>query len=83
MRRLGEWHADIADPSTITRDPKDDYLVGSRSLPVRQPLTTGDDDLHVAKDLGVEVPTPRELQTCRLLTARAVGSRTSPPAWHR
>jgi putative PIN family toxin of toxin-antitoxin system len=61
MRRLGEWHADIVDPPTFTRDPKDDYLVALARAARVDAITSGDDDLHAATDLGVEVLTPREL----------------------
>lgn len=63
MRRLGEWHADIVNPPTVTRDPKDDYLVALALAARVEAITTGDDDLHAATDLGVEVLTPRELLT--------------------
>lgn len=63
MGRLGEWHADIAQPPAVTRDPKDDYLVALALAARAEALTTGDDDLHAAKDLGVEVLKPRELLT--------------------
>lgn len=63
MRRLGEWHADIVNPPTVTRDPKDDYLVALARAAGVKAITSGDDDLHAATDLGVEVLTPRELLT--------------------
>lgn len=53
MRRLGEWHADVANPPAVTRDPKDDYLVALALSSVAEAITSGDDDLHTAKDLGV------------------------------
>ena len=63
MRRLGEWHADIVDPPAVTRDPKDDYLVALAIATDVEAITSGDGDLHAAKNLGVEVLTPRELLT--------------------
>lgn len=63
MLRLGEWHADIGDPPTVTRDPKDDYLVALALAARAEAITTGDDDLHAAKDLGVNILTPRQLLT--------------------
>ncbi|QLQ10521.1 MAG: putative toxin-antitoxin system toxin component, PIN family [Nocardioidaceae bacterium] len=63
MRRLGEWHADIAEPPAVTRDPKDDYLVALALTARAEAITTGDDDLHAAHDLGVTILTPRELLT--------------------
>ncbi len=63
MRRLGEWHADIADPPAVTRDPKDDYLVALALGTGAEAITSGDDDLQTAEDLGVVVLTPRELLT--------------------
>lgn len=63
MRRLGEWHADIADPPAMTRDPKDDYLVALALSAGAGAITSGDDDLHAAKEIGVEVLPPRELLT--------------------
>jgi putative PIN family toxin of toxin-antitoxin system len=63
MRRLGEWHADIAEPPAVTRDPKDDYLVALALGAGAEAITSGDDDLHAARDLGVVVLTPRELLT--------------------
>lgn len=61
MRRLGEWHADVVDPPAVTRDPNDDYLVALALVAHAEALTSGDDDLHAAKDIGIEVLTPREL----------------------
>jgi putative PIN family toxin of toxin-antitoxin system len=61
MRRLGEWHADIVDPPAVTRDPKDDYLVALALSAGVEAISSGDDDLHAARDLDVEVLTPREL----------------------
>jgi putative PIN family toxin of toxin-antitoxin system len=63
MHRLAEWHADIAEPPAITRDPKDDYLVALALATGVEAVTSGDDDLHAAEDLSVEVLTPRELLT--------------------
>ena len=63
MRRLGEWHADIAEPPAVTRDPKDDYLVALALGASAEAITSGDDDLHAAANLGVAVLTPRELLT--------------------
>lgn len=63
MRRLGEWHSDIVDPPAVTRDPKDDYLVALALATGVGTTTSGDDDLHAAKDLGIEVLTQRELLT--------------------
>ena len=63
MRRLGEWHSDIVDPQLVTRDPKDDYLVALALAAGAEAITSGDEDLHAAKDLGVDVLTPRELLT--------------------
>ena len=63
MHRLGEWHADVLDPPAVTRDPKDDYLVALALAAGVEAITTGDDDLHAATDLGVAVLTPRELLT--------------------
>lgn len=63
MLRLGEWHADIGDPPTATRDPKDDYLVALARAAGVEAITSGDDDLHAATGLGVEVLAPRELLT--------------------
>ena len=63
MHRLGEWHADIVDPPAITRDPKDDYLVALALATGAEAITSGDDDLHATRDIGVEVLTPRELLT--------------------
>lgn len=63
MRRLGEGHADVADSPSVTRDPKDDYLVALARSAVAEVITTGNDDLHAATDLGVEVLNPRELLT--------------------
>lgn len=48
----------------VTRDPKDDYLVAIALAARADAITSGDDELHAAKDLGVEVLTPRELLTC-------------------
>lgn len=61
IRRLGEWHADVPDPPAVTRDPKDDYLVALALSTGAEAITSGDDDLHAAADLGVDVLTPREL----------------------
>ncbi len=61
MRRLGEWHVDVVDPPSATRDSKDDYLVALALAAHAEAIATGDDDLHAAHDLGVEVLTPREL----------------------
>lgn len=61
MRRLAEWHADVAEPPAVTRDPNDDYLVTLALGAAADAITSGDDDLHAAKDLGVAVLTPREL----------------------
>jgi len=47
----------------VTRDPKDDYLVALALGADADAITSGDDDLHAATDLGVEVLTPRELLT--------------------
>jgi putative PIN family toxin of toxin-antitoxin system len=63
MHRLGEWHADVLDPPAVTRDPKDDYLVALALAARVEAITTGDDDLHAATNLGVEVLAPRELLT--------------------
>lgn len=63
MRRLGEWHADIAEPLAVTRDPQDDYLVALALGASAEAITSGDDDLHAAVNLGVAVLTPRELLT--------------------
>ena len=63
MRQLGEWHADIIDPPALTRDPKDDYLVALARDAAVDAITSGDDDLHAARDLGIEVLTPRDLLT--------------------
>ena len=63
MQRLGEWHADTVDPPSATRDPKDDYLVALALAAGAEAITSGDDDLHAANDLGVDVLTPRELLT--------------------
>ena len=63
LHRLGEWHLDIVDPPAVTRDLKDDYLVALAHDAGVEAITSGDDDLHAAKDLGVEVLTPRELLT--------------------
>lgn len=63
MHRLGQWHAEIDDPPAVTRDPKDDYLVAVARAAGADAITSGDDDLHAAPDLGVEVLTPRELLT--------------------
>ncbi len=60
MQRLGEWHADVVDPPAATRDPKDDYLVAVARAAGADAIISGDDDLHAAKDLDVEVLTPRE-----------------------
>ena len=40
---------------------KDDYLVALALSTGVEAVTSGDDDLHAAKNLGVEVLTPREL----------------------
>jgi predicted nucleic acid-binding protein len=61
MHRLGEWHSDIVDPPAVTRDTKDDYLVALALAAGAETITSGDDDLHAANDLGVEVLTPRQL----------------------
>lgn len=61
MRRLGEWHADVVVPPAVTRDPNDDYLVALALATHAEALTSGDDDLHAAKHIGIEVLTPREL----------------------
>lgn len=63
MRGLGEWHADIPDPPRATRDRKDDYLVDLALRAAAEVIATGDDDLHAAENLAVEVLTPRELLT--------------------
>ena len=63
MRQLGEWHADIIDPPALTRDPKDDCLVALARDAAVDAITSGDDDLHAARDLGIEVLTPRDLLT--------------------
>lgn len=63
MRRLGEWHADIAEPPAVTRDLKDGYLVALALGAGAEAITSGDDDLHAATDLSVVVLTPRELLT--------------------
>lgn len=63
LRRLGEWHADIAEPPAVTRDPKDDYLVALALGTGAEAIASGDDDLHAAEDLGVPALTPRELLT--------------------
>lgn len=63
MRQLAEWHADVADPPAVTRDPKDDYLVALAVAAAADAITSGDDDLHAAVDLEIEVLTPRELLT--------------------
>ncbi|MGL5865182.1 MAG: putative toxin-antitoxin system toxin component, PIN family [Dermatophilaceae bacterium] len=63
MRRLGEWHADIVDPPSVTRDTKDDYLIALTLSARAEAITSGDEDLHTAKDLGVTVLTLRELLT--------------------
>ena len=64
MRRLGELHEDNAEPPSVTRDPKDDYLVALALSAHVEAITSGDEDLHSAPDLGVAVLTPRELLTC-------------------
>lgn len=61
MRRLGEWHAATVDPPRVTRDAKDDYLVALALSARADAIASGDDDLHTAERLGVEVLTPREL----------------------
>lgn len=61
MHRLGQWHADIVNPPSATRDPKDDYLVALALAAGVETTTSGDEDLHAAEDLGVEVLTPRKL----------------------
>lgn len=61
MHRLGEWHSDIVDPPAVSRDPKDDYLVALALAAGAETITSGDDDLHAADGLGVEVLTPRQL----------------------
>lgn len=63
MRRLGEWHADVPDPPRATRDRKDDYLVALALRAAAEVIATGDDDLHAAENLAVEVLTPREVLT--------------------
>lgn len=63
MRRIGAWHADIADPPAATRDPEDDYLVALALGAGAEAIVSGDDDLHAATDLRVAVLTPRELLT--------------------
>ena len=63
IRHLGEWHADIANPPSVTRDTTDDYLVALALGTAADALASGDDDLHAAKNLGIEVLTPRELLT--------------------
>jgi putative PIN family toxin of toxin-antitoxin system len=63
MQRLGEWHADVASPPPVTRDSKDDYLVALALAAGAEAIASGDEDLHAASDLGVEVLTPRELLT--------------------
>lgn len=63
MRRLGEWHADIAKPPAVTRDAEDDYLVALALTARAEAIYSGDDDLHAATSLGVAVLTPRELLT--------------------
>lgn len=63
MQRLGQWYADVAHPRAVMRDPKDDYLVALALRAGAQAIASGDEDLHAASDLGVEVMTPRELLT--------------------
>ena len=43
--------------------PKDDYLVALARDAAVDAITSGDDDLHAARDLGIEVLTPRDLLT--------------------
>lgn len=63
MRQLGEWHADIAGPPAVTRDPKDDYLIALALGAHAEAIASGDDDLHAASNVGVIILTPRELLT--------------------
>ncbi|WP_340538261.1 putative toxin-antitoxin system toxin component, PIN family [Nocardioides sp. GXZ039] len=63
MRQLGEWHADIVDPPSVTRDRGDDYLVALAQAARADAIASGDDDLHAAMPFGVDVLTPRELLT--------------------
>ena len=63
MRQLGEWHSDITEPPSVIRDPQDDYLVALALGASAEAITSGDDDLHSAENLGVAVLTPRELLT--------------------
>lgn len=60
---LAEWHTDVPDPPLTTRDRKDDYLVALALRAAADVIATGDDDLHAAANLGVEVLTPRDLLT--------------------
>lgn len=63
MSRLGEWHADVVDPPAVTRDPGDDYLVALARAARVEAIVSGDEDLHSAQAVGVDVLTPRELLT--------------------
>ena len=50
-------------PPRATRDRKDDYLVALALRAAAEVIATGDDDLHAAENLAVEVLTPREVLT--------------------
>ncbi len=62
LAQLAETIPPITEPiPTVTRDPKDDYLLAYALVGEADYLVTGDDDLLVLKQVGqVEIVTPRE-----------------------
>ena len=62
LRAIAELLSEISEPiPSVTRDPKDDYLLAYALLGKADYLVTGDDDLLILKEVeGVRIVRPAE-----------------------